>query len=378
MLLTDASTKIKVPSYFPPTKNGLAFVAQSPGKNEVEQLKPLVGASGHLLREICSTAGIDFNQCSLLNVVSFRPLGNDFSAFCGKKAEVGGKDYTLPPIAPGMYLKPEYLPELTRLKDELEELKPNLVVALGREALWALTRLSGITKFRGALVESSLVPGLKVLPTFHPAGIFRQYGNKVYLILDLFKAKNEMKFKEIKTKERIISIYPQSPQELWDWRDEQEAIEVTRLIRSATATPWHMLLSVDIEDRTFQGKKVIECIGFAFDQYSSLVVPFFSELRPKNNYWLTEIEELNAWNFVDYMLKNYPVMGQNYMAYDTWVLLQEMNIRTLHFKEDTMIQHHAFQPEMKKGLGVLASIYCNVPAYKTMKPRGRKSDKRDE
>ena len=363
----DLSNKTEVPSYFPSVKSGLAFVAQSPGKKEVEQLRPLVGASGVLLEEICQIAKIDFNLCSRLNIVNFRPPGNEFSFFCGKKAQVGGKDYTLPPIATGMYLRPEYLPQLQRLKKELEELKPNLVVALGREALWALTGLSGINKYRGSIVESTLVPGLKVLPTFHPAGIFRQYGNKVYLALDLFKARSEMAFPEIRTLEREFFLYPESPAELWQWYNQDQA-----------KFGHDCLLSVDIEDRTSKGQKIIECIGFAFSPFSALVVPFWSELRKDNNYWADPGDELEAWGFVDYMLSTHPVLGQNYMAYDTWVMFKEMGLKTLNFAEDTMFQHHAFQPEMQKGLGILASIYCNVPAYKTMKPRGKRIAKRDE
>lgn len=370
MVYIDQSSKIRVPSFFPSIRNGLAFVAQSPGKNEVDQLKPLVGASGQLLQKICITAGIDFSCCSLLNVVGFRPPGNDFQFFCAKKAEVGGKDYTLPPIATGMYLRPEYLPELQRLKEELLTLKPNLIVALGREALWALTRLSGIGKYRGSMIESTLCPGIKVLPTYHPAGIFRNYGNKVYLTLDLFKARSEMATKDIITLERTINIYPESLAEMYDWHRAE--------MKKSYTIANNCRLSVDIEDRTNQGKKMIECIGFAFTPFSALVVPFFSELRPNNNYWPTEEEELEAWGFVDYMISTYPVLGQNYMAYDTWVMWKEMELRTKFFAEDTMIQHHSFQPEMLKKLGVLASIYCNVPAYKQMKPRGRKSSKRDE
>jgi len=366
----DASSKTRVPSYFPKIFNGIAIVAQSPGKNEVEQLRPLVGASGILLRECCQTAGIDFDSCALLNVVGFRPPGNDFNFFCGKKAEVGGKEYTLPPIASGMYLRPDYLPELKRLKTELEELKPNLIIATGREALWALTGLSGINKYRGSVMESNLCPGIKVLPTFHPAGIFRQYGNKVYLTLDLFKAKSEMAFSEVRTLDRVMNIYPESVDELYEWERKEWDTEY--------ALAHNCRLSVDIEDRTSKGKKMIECIGFAFSPFNSLVVPFFSELRPFCNYWQTEEEELEAWEFVSHMLSSYPIIGQNYMAYDTWVMFKEMGLMTSNFSEDTMIQHHCFQPEMQKKLGVLASIYCNVPAYKTLKPRGKKITKRDE
>ncbi len=360
----------RVPSYIPQLFNGIAFVAQSPGKNEVKEGRPLVGASGKLLQEICVTAGIDFSTCALLNVIGFNPPGNDFSIYCGMKAEVGGKDYEHKPIAPGVYLKPEWLPELARLGDELEALNPNLVVTLGREALWALTSLSGITKYRGAVMESNLVPGIKVLPTFHPAGIFRQYGNKVYLTLDLFKAKKEMQFPEIKTISRVMNIYPESVDEMYAWSKQA--------VSSDYANAHDCRLSVDIETRSSKGKTIIECIGFAFSPFDALVVPFYSELRPKNNYWPTEEEEAQAWEFVDWMLKTFHILGQNYMAYDTWVMYKEMGLKSLHFSGDTMVQHHSFQPEMKKGLGMLASIYCNVPAYKTLKPRGRKIDKRDE
>ncbi len=276
---------------------------------------------------------------------------------------MGGKDYHLPPIASGVYLRPEYFPQLERLKQELIDIKPNLVVTLGREALWALTGLSGINKYRGNIVESTLVPGLKVLPTFHPAGVFRQYGNKVYLTLDLFKARSEMEFPDIRTLHREMHLYPESPAELWEWL----AIQGDR-----------SLLSVDIEDRTSKGKKIIECIGFAFSPTNALVVPFWSELRTDHNYWADAEDEVEAWDFIEFMLSSYFVIGQNYVAYDTWVMWKEMSLQTLYLAEDTMIQHHSFQPEMQKGLGMLASIYCNVPAYKTFKPRGKRATKRDE
>ena len=358
------------PSYIPepPAALPLAFVAQSPGKNEMLKLIPLVGASGQLLERICVQAKIDFQRCFRGNVVGFHPDGNDFkTGFCAKKGEVGGKAYTLPPISTGAYLKPKYLPELDRLKAELEAYKPNLVVALGNEALWALTGEAGITKYRGTIMESSLVPGLKVLPTFHPANIFRAYENRVYLVIDLMKAKIEMETPEIKRTSRKIHLYPENPLELYYWLSQQPE-----------AASDDSLCSVDIEDITVKGKKYLTCIGFAFNSSSALVVPFWSELREKNNYWQSLDDEIQAWVFVAYMLKTYPILGQNFAAYDAWVLIEEMGLAARRLREDTMILHHCFEPEMKKGLGVLSSIYCIEPAYKTMRARGKKSTKRDE
>lgn len=365
-------TSIYVKSYDPKIFNGICFVAQAPGKNEVLRGIPLVGASGQLLEQECNRVGIVFDQCWRGNVIGFKAPDNDFTYFCDMKKDLS-KTYNLSPMRSGQgprYLKEEYLPELDRLRNEITKRKPNLIVALGNEALSALTGLTGITKYRGTLMESTLIPGVKVLPTFHPASVFRQYQNKLYLSLDLFKAHEEYKFPDIRIEPRKIHLYPDSYTELWDWyRDEVNKID--KYLED-------ILVSVDIETRHAGKDVIVECIGFAFNNRSALVVPFWSDIREDNNYWPSQIDEEEAWKFVEYILKKHPILGQNYMTYDSWVLYHEMGLRSTNPTEDTMIQHHAFQPEMKKGLGLLSSIYCNVPAYKTMKPKGKKIDKRDE
>lgn len=352
---------IRVPSYYPPEglSSGIAFVAQSPGRKELDDGIPLVGASGKLLHECCDKAGISWLQCYRGNVIGFKPPANDFNFFCGKKADVGGKDYPLPPIKQGQYLKPIWFDELERLRDELLLVRPNVCVPLGNEALWAITKLSGITKYRGAVMESSLVPGMKVLPSWHPAAILRNYTMKIDLILDLIKAKVESAYPEIRMIPREIWIYPEVD-DLWKWEEMYASPEA--------------ICSVDIETPHNQ----VACIGFAFDKRHALVVPFWSDLRPGHSYWRTFEEEMEAWRFVEHMLATYPVLGQNFYAYDLWYLLREMGLVTKRLREDTMIQHHAHMPEMSKKLGYLTSLYCNLPAYKALRPRGTKAEKRDE
>ena len=350
----------RVPSYFPQGDCRIAFVGQSPGKNEVDQGLPLVGASGKLLQSACAKAGIDWLSCYRGNVCEFRPPNNDFLGYyCAKKAEVGGKDYTLPPLQSGKYLKPLWFDQLDRLKEELAWIKPNVVVTLGNESLWALTGESGITKYRGSLMESTLLPGVKVLPTWHPAGVLRNYENLLDLILDLKKAEREAAFPEIKTK----------PREFWIYPEIEDLNEFERLYASPGG-----LCSVDIETPNRQ----VSCIGFAWDAAHALVVPFWSDLRSGHSYWRTLEEELEAWDFVEHILADYPVLGQNFYAYDLWYLLKSMGLVTRQLCEDTMIQHHAHMPEMSKGLGYLTSLYCNEVAYKTLRPRGIKAEKRDE
>lgn len=352
-----------VHAFWPAVRGKVAIVAQSPGKNEVEQGIPLVGKSGKLLRECFERAGLDWPTCLRTNVIQYRPPDNDFSYFCGNKADVGGRDYPHPPISTGRkkYLRPEWFPELDRLKGELEAFDPHVVVACGNEALWALCRVLGITKYRGAVIESVLVPGLKVIPVFHPASALREYSNKTIIIRDLLKVAREAKFKEIRLRRRLINLYPESPEELWDWLKQK-------------APNGNELISVDIE--TPHG--MIDCISFAPSSTECLVVPFWSDLRPGHSYWRVPEDEVEAWEFVDYVLTHYPVLGQNFCAFDAWRLLADMGIATHHLVHDTMIAHQSYQPELSKDLGFLTATYCDEIAYKNLNPRGRKTAKRDE
>jgi hypothetical protein len=44
---------------------------------------------------------------------------------------------------------------------------------------------------------------------------------------------------------------------------------------------------------------------------------------------------------------------------------------------DDMLLHHVLYPELNKGLGFLASVYCNEFAYKLLRKHGEEL-KRDE
>lgn len=351
-----------VPALISSLSRHIAFVGEAPGAEEEKRGEPFVGTAGRLLDVCAARAGIYRKNCMLTNVFNVRPPGNDLNFFCAKKAEVGGKEYTLPPLGPGLYVKPEYLFHLERLKKELQAFKPNLVVALGNTPLWALCRVTGIGKYRGSVMESTLVPGQKVLSTWHPAGVLRAYDNKVILITDLIKAEGMSHYPEIRREKRRIWIYPDI-EDLHTWERR-------------FAIPGG-LLSVDIETK---GRRFIACVGYSFDRLNAIVCPFWDSLRPGNSYWRTLDEEMWAWEWNKHMLENFPCkkLGQNFAAFDAWMLLADKGIFPRWMAHDTMLEQHAQQPEMEKGLGFLTSVFCDEPAYKQLRPRGWKTVKREE
>ena len=67
--------------------------------------------------------------------------------------------------------------------------------------------------------------------------------------------------------------------------------------------------------------------------------------------------------------------------YDLTYLWQTWGVWVKNVAEDTMLLHHALQPELEKGLGFLGSAYTDVPAWKNMRKISevaRKKGKKDE
>src|SRR5262245_18678939 len=158
------------------------------GDIEERERKAFVGPTGHLLNQMLATAGLRRTDCYATNVFNLRPPNNKIEALCGDKSE-GIEGY--PPLAKG-YVRKEYESELARLGDEILRCNPNLIVALGNTACWAMLGKTTIKRLRGTVhLSTHTVAGYKVLPTYHPAAIFRQYPLKPTVILDLGKAARE-------------------------------------------------------------------------------------------------------------------------------------------------------------------------------------------
>jgi uracil-DNA glycosylase len=278
------------------------------------------------------------------NVFNFHPPGNDLASLCGPKAEaiVG-----YPAITKSKYLRRDFIPELERLGDELTEIDPNLILALGNTALWALCGTTGIKNLRGTTrLSTHTAIGFKVLPTYHPAAVLRQWELRPTTITDLMKANRERGFPEIRRPKREIWIEP-------TLEDIHEFIE--RYIRSSP------LVSVDIETSGNQ----VTIIGFAPTPTRSIVIPFFDERARGKSYWPDARSESAAWKLVTGVLedRSIPKLFQNGL-YDIAFLWRANGIKVYGAVEDTMLLHHALQPESLKGLGFLGSIYCDEGAWK--------------
>lgn len=341
--------------------NKIMFVGEAFGEDEEREGKPFVGMSGKLLNQMLAQVGINRGESYVTNVFNLRPQPkNDIENLAGPK---GTALPGYPAVKSGKYIRAEYAGELDRLFREIKAERPNLIVALGATAAWALLGTTGIKKVRGA---PSLLSGpalaavgyaVKVLPTYHPAAILREWSLRAITIMDLAKAQREAEYPELRRPSRLIWTQPT----LEDLAEYERDYILPNLD-----------LSIDIETAADQ----ITCVGFAPTTSSAIVVPFVDPLQKDGNYWRTIEEELIAWGYVRrWCALPKAKVGQNFL-YDMHRLWKTMGV-PVDNTDDTMLLHHALQPELEKGLGFLATIYTDELAWKFMRTKHETLKKED-
>ncbi|MDX0452303.1 uracil-DNA glycosylase [Sinorhizobium medicae] len=141
-----------------PTDARVVLVGEQPGDREDLAGRPFVGPAGRLLDECMHEAGIDRSECYLTNAVKhfkFEPRGKRRLHSRPNAGEVQACAWWL--------------------GAEIDELRPEIVVALGATALMSLLgRGVGVTKNRGEFVPAP--GGFSVLVTIHPSYLLRIRG----------------------------------------------------------------------------------------------------------------------------------------------------------------------------------------------------------
>jgi len=290
------------------------------------------------------------------NVFNLRPPRNDIESLCVPKTLAPSG---LPALRAGKYLAEQYLSELIRLSSDLRSDEIGLIICLGGTATWALLHNPGITKLRGTVASATHVaPGRKLIATYHPAAVLRQWELRHVTILDFMKARGEARFPEVRRPRRQIHIVETLSDLYSMWPPDSDCTAI----------------AIDIETHQDQ----ITCIGFAYTASLAYVIPFVDNRRESGSYWGTFAEEKVAWDTVRQICASrLPKIFQNGL-YDTNFLWQKYGIPISNFAEDTMLAHHALQPESPKSLDFLGSVYTNEAAWKLMRTRGKTTIKKDE
>lgn len=147
-------------------KAALMFVGEAPGMEEDLQGVPFVGRAGKLLTKIIESIGLRRKDVYIANVLKCRPPNNR-NPFPGEILTCEGY-----------------------LIKQIELIKPKVVCALGKFAAQSLLRSTvPISKLRGEFYDFH---GTKLMPTFHPAYLLRNPGEKRKVWEDMKKIRRKI------------------------------------------------------------------------------------------------------------------------------------------------------------------------------------------
>ncbi len=131
----------------------LVFVGEGPGYDEDQSGRPFVGKAGQLLNKIIKAMGWPREDVFICNVIKCRPPNN--------RTPLPDEIDSCQPF----------------LTEQLDLIRPQAIVALGAPAARTLTGTKeGITAMRGRwrMYRSGELE-IRVMPTFHPAYVLREY-----------------------------------------------------------------------------------------------------------------------------------------------------------------------------------------------------------
>jgi len=144
----------------------LMFVGEAPGRDEDLQGEPFVGRAGQLLTDIIKAMKLTRDQVYIANVIKCRPPEN-------RNPEPDELDACRPFI-----------------RQQVEMIKPKVIVTLGRFGLQSLTEKGyGISSVRGQWLDYN---GIKLMPTYHPAYLLRNPAAKKEVWADMKKVMAEL------------------------------------------------------------------------------------------------------------------------------------------------------------------------------------------
>lgn len=325
------SDKIYVPG-MGPIGAKFMILGEAPSYEETAALKPFVGPSGRELDKLLKDAGINRNDCWITNVCKYQvpeqPKGKKIP-FQTRAASIGI----------------DVDEQLRELQVEINSINPNVILALGGTALWAVTGKKKITDYRGSLLWGA---GHKVVATYHPVNLIRQakggeikgYWNRQVMILDIKRAWDERHTPTLNLPQRLLQIC----------RNSGEFYEFLHRYNQC------QFPSVDIEAG---GHCLPVCVGIAFNRNHGMTIPLWNR-----DGWseIADSDLVTIWRMLARFLASAEVIGQNF-NYDR-DKIRRLGFIIRRIISDTMLKSFAINPELPKRLAFNQSIYTREPFYK--------------
>lgn len=283
---------------------------------------PMVGESGRLLNDILKECGLPREKVFVGNVSRF-PISDSEKKDVAKCLE-------------------SITGSLAMLAMELEDFKPNVILALGGIALAALhprRERASIIDWRGSILEGSIIghpqQTWKVVAARHPAAILHEPNQLAILRKDIQRAVDEASSPTLDLPQRKFQLNP-------------PADFVVEFLRGALETP--LPLGFDIEGGCDVG---ITVLSLAPSPEQAVSIPF--KRMNWSSVW-TPSESDAIWRGLRSVLECPAIPKVTWNgAYEAFCLAWLHDIKLANI-EDGMIAWSALLPELERGLDTAASL----------------------
>lgn len=298
----------------------IAIIGDTTDNFDMNAMRPFSGFGGNALESCLHSAGIIRGECYLTNVVKVK--GKQEEYFDERK---------------GLFTQ-KGMEAVRSLQVELQDVKANIIIACGAMPFAALCNHKYLSRYRGYVFPSTLLPERKVIPTYHPRNSLRgMYIQKYVISSDFRKAKEESEFPELRRPHRELFYNPESLGDVLDWCHYYYK---------------QRKVGFDLEVINYE----VSCISFASTPEIAHVIPIAGRWTLK--------DEMQVWHGIQQVLGNPDSVKvvQNGM-FDIPFLLNNCSIEVRGPIHDTMVAHSILYPDLPKGLGFLGSIYCGSQEF---------------
>lgn len=221
----------------------------------------------------------------------------------------------------------------------------DIALTMGPHAMYCLTGEFKIDTYRGTHIDSPFVEGLQVVPTYEPELFARKaWGERPVVVAAARKATQRYT-----DTDRTIHI-PECVADLYAFS--------TKYI--------HGEMAFDVE--TNRECRITE---FSISPSPNDCLYVQLEDRAHNSVWSNK-DELDIFLWLHFLAKRKDLTWIMHNATYDLTYLDQYGIRPAGHIADTMLRHHAWQPELEKSLGFLASLHLPTRAWKHLRTKAKK------
>lgn len=324
--------------YSGPLGAEVLIIGDFPDESDKFNQQLFSGSAGVELTKMLHEAGFIRSDCRLSVVSLERPRQGKLDYLFGtKKESFGCVEFQ------GRLVKETLLQNILKLRSEIEQHPPKLILTFGELPLWALTGNKGITSWQGSVLDYNSIP---LVCTYSPESILKTWENRFITVHALRRAMQVYKG-ECRKPDYNLIISP-SFQIVIEQLDE--------FLNHLSQGPYH--LSVDIETV----KSHMACLAIAWSQTRAICIPWIDRRKEDKHYWSFDEELLIRQKLCQVLTHpNLKGSGQNWL-YDAQYFARYFGIE-MNLWRDTMTQHHVLFAGLPNSLAFQANLYLDWYRY---------------